>query len=553
MHLVQKLFLARFLAVFFIRCWRLFDDEVSFNHLPESENTDQGISLQVDWDMGGGTLTSITALRKFDSDDLVDADFSNVDIASRDEHAEQDSFSQELRFNKSFDNGNFIVGAYYFQQDLDSESNTVMGADFNNFVALSVFSEAATLAGLGLLAEAQITGEIGSAMVLGIENVPLSLGNPLIPLRDFLGFTGIGFPQGGNGRNIMEQEHQAWAIFGQLDYQLTEELEITVGARYTDESKEIDGTFSEPGASWGLLLGLEDLTIFNPRPNVSEDLDDEQITANLKLTWKPSEDKMFYASYATGYKSGGTNTDRINPAFSQLFDAENSATFELGMKADFPDQNLRANFTIHRTKTEDYQTNAFQGAGFNLSNAGEVITKGAELEFWWNPADNLEIAGAYIYNEGEFKGFDRANCYIGYSWLTGMQDPGRANPLDEFCDRSGDPIDSNAENTIMLSATQSFAISDGVDGYLHANWSYRDEQYKDGNIDPLKVEDGYDILNMQLGVNFNELDLEVTLWARNLLDEDYLATYFDVPLQSGKINAYPTEPRTYGLSLTKTF
>ena len=367
------------------------------------------------------------------------------------------------------------------------------------------------------------------------------------------GCTGIGLPAGGNGRNVMEQDHKAWAIFGQVDYRFVENWEVTVGARYTKENKKIDGTFTEPGASWGLLLGLSDLTVFNPRPDLDDELDDEQITANLKLSWFPSEDTMFYASYATGYKSGGTNTDRINPTFDPIFDAENSETYELGMKKDFPDQNVRANLTFHHTTTKDFQTNAFQGAGFNLSNAGKVITKGAELELWWNPTDSLEISGAYIYNEGEFEGFDRANCWISYSWLTGEPDPGRASPLDEFCDRSGDPLDSNAENTFIIAATQSFDITDTINGYVHANYNWRDEQFKDDNIDPLKEEDGYDLLNMQVGIRFVDMGIEVTTWARNLLDQDYLATYFDTPLQSGKLNAYPTEPRTYGLSITKNF
>ena len=105
----------------------------------------------------------------------------------------------------------------------------------------------------------------------------------------------------------------------------------------------------------------------------------------------------------------------------------------------------------------------------------------------------------------------------------------------------------------MVGATQTFTVNDRVNGFVHANYNYRDEQYKDGNIDPLKLEDGYGVLNMKVGFRLESLQLEITAWARNLLDEDYMATYFDAPLQSGKLYAYPTEPRTYGLSLTKTF
>jgi outer membrane receptor protein involved in Fe transport len=220
---------------------------------------------------------------------------------------------------------------------------------------------------------------------------------------------------------------------------------------------------------------------------------------------------------------------------------------------DFPDQNVRVNLTFHKTITEDYQTNAFQGAGFNLSNAGEVDAKGAELEVWWNPNPDLDISFAYVHNDAEFDGFDRANCWIAYSWLTGQQDPGRGTPTDQFCDRSGDPIDSNPENTFIVGVTQRFEVSDNIGGYVHADYNYRDEQFKDGNIDPFKEEDGYGVLNLRAGLQVESAGFEISLWGRNVLDEDYLQTYFDVPLQDGKLNAYPTEPRTYGLSLTKSF
>ena len=262
---------------------------------------------------------------------------------------------------------------------------------------------------------------------------------------------------------------------------------------------------------------------------------------------------MFYGSYATGYKSGGTNTDRISPAFDPLFDAETSESYEVGMKADFQEQNLRVNLAIHHTTTEDYQTNAFRGDGFNLSNAGKVVTKGAELEILWQPTEGLDITGAYIYNEGKFEGFERANCWVSYSWLIGIQDPGRVNPTDEFCDRSGDPLDTNPENTYMIGATQRIFVNDTVNLVLHADYNYRDEQYKDGNIDPFKKEDGYGILNARIGLDIIKYDLDISFWGRNILDEDYLATYFDAPLQDGKLMGYATEPRTYGISLTKNF
>jgi outer membrane receptor protein involved in Fe transport len=271
---------------------RKFDDEVAYSVLPESQSTDRGLSAELNWDLDAGTITAISGWRQFDSDDLFDADFSTFELATRDEHAEQESFSQEIRFSSNFENGTYLVGVYYFQQTLDTESNIVLGSDANNFIALSVFQQAQLLSSLGLAAEAATASAVGSAIV-GLN----------------------GFPSGQTARNLMEQDHRAWAVFGQVDWAFRENWELTFGLRYTKEKKELDGQFQEFGTSFGAGLGLSDLTIVNPRSDIDETLNDEQITGNIKLSWRPDDNRMYYISYATGYKSGGTNTDRILQAF----------------------------------------------------------------------------------------------------------------------------------------------------------------------------------------------------------------------------------------------
>jgi outer membrane receptor protein involved in Fe transport len=300
-------------------------------------------------------------------------------------------------------------------------------------------------------------------------------------------------------------------------------------------------------------LGLSDLTIVNPRQNVDEALKDEQLTGTVKLSWFPVEDLMLFASFGTGYKSGGTNTDRINPVFDVIFDAETSETFEVGVKADIPSRDLRVNLTLHHTTTENYQTNAFQGNGFNLSNAGEVEARGGELEVWWSPTATFDTNFSYVYNKAEFKGFERANCWIAYSWLTGIQDPGRQLPTDQFCDRSGGPLDTNPEHSFIVGATKVFAVAQGREIFVHGDYVYRDEQYMDSNLDPFKVQDGYGLVNARAGFRLLAEGVELAFWGRNLFDKDYLNVHFDVPLQFGKLNAYTGEPRTYGATLRVEF
>ena len=286
----------------------------------------------------------------------------------------------------------------------------------------------------------------------------------------------------GSALNEMRQEHESGAIFGQLEFDISESFTVTAGLRYTREEKKIVGTFTQAAqgdqpdlenatrqlgilqlATAGSpengippnpgLLALFDPWVFtpfaapdwgyylldplSPRPDIDETIDDDQVTGTLKLSWHASDDIMAYASWGTGYKSGGTNTDRINVAQSPLFGPETSESLELGIKADFPAQRLRANLSIHSTGFDDFQSNAFRGAGFNLQNAGKLDTYGGELEVWWSPTDKLTFSAAYVRSVADFEEFDRGNCWISYTFHTGIDDPGRANPQDPFCNRGG--------------------------------------------------------------------------------------------------------------------
>lgn len=535
---------------------RLFDHAVAVGRLPVSTNEDKGVSAEVNWDIGPGRITSISAFRSFDTFDDVDADFSAADIVNRRNDGESDTFSQELRFAYDGERFNYIAGAYYFTQDLDSRTSTGFG----------VHSDALLTRSNPLLLDA----------VNGINALSVATGG-LVPM------VANSAPPGSSARDVMLQEHEAWALFSQVDFRLTEQFELSAGLRYTDERKELLGTFAQDnfgpapdftaiGANLALVaagLALPDiqalsplfapgwgfhlLPVLAPRPDVDEKLDDSQVTWNVKLSWFTNNDLMLYAGYATGFKSGGTNTDRIHPAFSQLFDAEASEAFEVGMKVDFPAQNLRANLALHYTTIDDFQSVSFTGTGFNLQNAGKLEARGGELEVTWRPVASLVLSGAYIYNDAEYDSFDRATCWVATPFQTGQPDPGQRNPGDQFCDRSGDRLSGNPEHTVILSATGTYPLSASLSGYLHADYNHRSNIFMDTNIDPLKRQDGFGLLNVRAGVVLQGIDLDVALWARNLLDEDFYGTVFDVPLQDGKLDTYAQEPRTFGVTVRKSF
>ncbi|MDE0154062.1 MAG: TonB-dependent receptor [Gammaproteobacteria bacterium] len=536
---------------------RFTDYVVRMNRLPESHNEDSGVSAELNWDIGAtDTLTAISAYRTFNTTDDADVDFNAADIAERYNRGESEMFSQELRLSGSRGRVDYLAGAYYFNQNLNSWTTTGLGADFEAFV---------------------LGGNPDLGTLVNTINALSALTGGFIPM------TAPAILPGSQALNVMLQDHEAWALFSQVDVRLLEQWSLSAGIRYTDEKKRLDGTFTQGNtgpppdftaigtnlflASQGLarldpsLLaplvypgwGFHLQPVFAPRPDVDETLKDDQVTWNVKLSWTPNDDLLLYAGYATGFKSGGTNTDRIPAAFSQVFGAEKSDSFEAGLKLVLPQHSLRVNLALHYTTIEDFQSNAFTGAGFNLRNAGQLEARGGELEVAWSPLDGLRLSGAYVYNEAEYDEFEMANCWVAAPFLDGTPDPGRTSPGDAFCDRTGDRLAGNPEHTVLLSATLSRSFNDNLGGYVHADYNHRSSIVMDGNADPIKVQDGFGLLNARAGIVLEALDLDISVWGRNLLDEDWFGPIFDVPLQDGKLAAYPRETRTYGVTLRKRF
>ena len=569
-----------------------YDREVAVSFLPESSMTDKGLSLELNWDLNDNySITAISAYRAFDSYDNIDSDFTDADLFGTKNDSTQNSFSQEIRLNYVGEKLNYILGAYYFSQDLDLDYSLYTDSLFNPFF-MSNFNGAF------------------DPLLAGIDGISALTGGAIAP-------TAEAAPAGTGFDHIAEQEHESYAVFGQFDYKLTDKLTLTAGLRYTDEKKELKTTFSEnlpdggdfptffsaigdptnpdtivpgtliygAGVAGAMLgaVGAGQMSPFDPnflqaiapfqqlgwgfnalgattaaRPDIDETLDDEQVTGTFKLSYQYNDDTMLYASYGTGYKSGGTNTDRIRAGFEPVFEAETSESIEVGIKKDFVEQNLRLNAAAHYTTVDDFQANTFTGNGFNLQNAGDYEISGFELEASWYPTDSVEVNFLYARVNAEYKSFERGNCWNAYTWHTGVVDPGQestdpANP-NPYCNRTGDRPGGEPEDQAMIRVKKEFYLSETIFSYAQLEYSYTGDMVLDGSNDPYAVQDSYGVLNARYYVNFEDYDLDVIFWGRNILDEEYInRTNFNTPLQSGKLNAYVTEPATYGVTFKKRF
>jgi len=582
------------------------DYRTSMNFPPESTNEDTGISVEFNWVLTDSvSMKSITAVRRFDTFDHADIDFSDVDLIERINTAEASTVSQEFQFNGEFGEGStWVAGAYYFGQDLDSTTVTSAGLLFNAFAKLGNPLAQQTIDGVNALDAALEMAGVGGLLNPATEP----------------------FPAGTNAIDDVEQEHSGFAVFGQVDYAVSDKFTVSFGARFTDETKKINAVYqqtatnnqlpdlrpcapvdpmnplgdyaggaicvalteaniyftdpfgiafggpfgsldgviagdlapvSEPNDAWGMYQ----FDPFAPRDDVREKLSDDQTTGTAKLIFFPADSTMLYASYSTGFKAGGTNADRINPAFDQIFQAETSKSVEVGLKGQYGRVQVAA--TVYQTDFEDFQANSFSGGGFNMQNAGDLTIEGVELEFLWRPTDSTEIQAWYAHNEGTFNSFEDGTAWD--SWVRqigvwqGEGDPGCAdqpfdpNNLPDGCPRTGESLPYNPEDRAFVALTQDFDVGTSNTAFVRLEYSYASDQTTDGDNDPLTVQDGYGIFNARLGLNFGNSNSTLTLWGRNITDERYHYGSFDIPVSEDKMMSYPGEPATYGITYRMNF
>ena len=534
-----------------------FDEfRTSYDSAPISQSEDSGLSLAFNKTFDNGmVLSSISAYRSFDTFDSIDGDFSDTPIFVRTNDSEQSSFSQEFRLSGEFgDGGNWVTGVYYFGQEISNLTVTDADVAFNPYVLATNPTLVQLIAGT-----AQIVAASGGLLPPVVQ--PYSASS--LALNDF------------------NQDQDGYAVFGQVDIPMGDKFQLTLGARYTDETKRITGIFTDtsvgpppdlaamgaallaaqagqpfnplvflpilqPNVSWGNYL----LTELSPRPNINAKLEDDKTTGTAKLTWFVNDDSMLYASFATGFKSGGTNTDRIDPSIDTVFGAEDSTSIELGYKAVLGP--VRFSAALYQTDFDDFQANTFTGTGFNLQNAGKVEINGFEIEGTWRPTDNFELQAFYAHNEAEYKSFPVGTCWTTTPFHTGLPDPAPPGPDPVQCDRTGYPLPYNPEDRAFVAGTQNFAVGNN-NLWIRAEWSYASSQFTDGDLDPLTEQDSFSIINLRLGLDIDSWNSTLTLWGRNVTDERWYHGSFDAPIQLGRMNSYPSEPATYGITFQKNF
>lgn len=563
-----------------------FSYEVFGNFPSENEITNSGISLQVDKEFSAFDVTSITAFRNVESLTNQDSDFTSADLIGFNENdGNIDTFTQEVRFtsNNPDSNIDWMVGGFYFDESVEFDSDFRYGDDFRgyaDFLAGGAFGAVEGILGLPVGGAFGQSGQ-GPLANAGQDNTAWSIFGTLdFHINDRLTVTA--------GLNYTEDEKDAFYtqtntdVFSSLDLVAIGFGGILAGVGVNPNDPAAVAAFAQANPATfaafqaaaqdptqNTLLGLTALQFLPPFldfPNSVEDgsSSDNATTHTLRVAYDLTDTINVYGSWATGFKATSWNLSRdsrpfasdfiagspvTSPPSSPIRDAglavnnltsgtrfagpEDSEVFELGVKGAF--SNFAFNLAIFDQTIEGFQTNAFTGTGFALTNAGEQSTKGAELDFTWSPTDALTLSFAGTFLDPVYDSFE-----------------GSASG-----DLSGQTPSGIPDVATSVGFNYDFALGDW-DSYVRADWQYSADTrfFDDPGNEALLDSVGYsrEISEINASAGFARASgLSVSLWARNLLDEQRITTAFPSVAQAGSISGYPSQPRTYGVTLRKRF
>ncbi len=506
-----------------------YDDNLVAQDIdPYADVEESGISVEITWDVNDDmTFTSITSYRNYEVEGFVDADFNSLDMISRSGgYTDQDTFTQEFRIDGVWGDMTYVAGMYYFDQELNNETTLKLG-------------NAANIA---------LTGGLPTYALIGVDPGLCPFILPVTGITEEV-CLGPAFPPGLGSDNFSTQEQTSWAIYGQADWNMSEDFVLTFGLRYLDEEKHMDVQFTEDIFT-PIYGAFTPLSPFVPDVD-NETFEDDEFTGTLKLTYFWNDEIMTYASYGRGYKSGGTNIDRISPATGAplLFDPETSESYEIGMKGDFLENQLRLNMALYRTDFDDFQANTFVGTGFVLQNAGEIATNGFEVDFMYLLNSYLTLTGGAAYVDAEYDSFVGGSCI---RTPFGNEPDANEPAFPTVCDASGNTVGGTSEWTYYASLIGEYDLDNGL-LYGRIDVNYRDDIPSGTDNDPNKGADGYTLANVRVGYLFGGDKYDLSLWAKNAFDEDYRNGGFNSVVREGSLSGYHTEPRTYGLTFRVNF
>ncbi len=510
---------------------------------------DGGASLELNYSpafLGGAKITSITAYRDWRQVSGQDSDFTSADLFYRPVDGsngnEFKQFSEELRLGGAFGKLDYTVGGFVAHEKLDSKVALLFGNDFSPFFA-NLLSAGAAAAGIKL------------------------------PVSSLLPITNLDAANTGQ-RDNFHQDDLSYAFFGNATYHLTDKLELTGGLRYTDDEKTEDAVYSNSDGGRACaataaspLAAAFANTVCQPFANGKFDTyknhtlhDENAVTGTGKLSYRFNPEYLSYVSYSRGYKSGGFNLDRIaypyfaptsanaalslQPVKDTSFPGEFVDSYELGLKTTLLNRRLNLNGAIFYQDFTNYQYTAFNGLFFTVLPVPEVKSMGVDLDALWRPMTGLTVQGGLTYANTRFPLRDAS--------LLGGRDA-NGNPTNASFATTyrlpGSRLSLAPLYTLTSSVTYEHPITDALDGRVNLALRFNSDYNTGADLDPLKSQGSFTVVDGRIGLGPRDKRWSVELWAQNLFDENYYQIKYNAPFQTGTIDGFLGQPRTFGVTL----
>lgn len=320
-----------------------------------------------------------------------------------------------------------------------------------------------------------------------------------------------------------------YSAYFEAQIELSSTVDLSGGARYTKEKKDSTLEAFFASASTGLPF------ITSP---IRDEFDDDNVSPEVTLRWRPRDDLNTFISYKEGYKSGGSNLSEIaflgTTANTIHFESEQANGIEVGVKGLAADRRLSYSLSFYRDTYEDLQVSVFDPVAVTLhvGNAGKYRVQGVELDLAYAvpTVDSLDLRASIYYNDAEYRDYLGA-CYTGQTIQQGCNRVlSPATGAFTSQDYEGRPGSHAPEWTIVLGFDYEAALTDGLRLGVGVDSRYTSAYFLGETLSPYQKQDAYVDLNSSVRLFDASRRWEVALIGRNLLDELVGANAIDHPL-----------------------
>ncbi len=472
-----------------------------------------GASGEVNWDLGRATITSITAYRWWDWYPANDVDGTSLSINVKGQQINfQRQFSQELRIASNGTHKiDYVAGLFYFWQVVRGYGANEYGKDF---------------------AAWNLPGATPAAIVA----------NTNLALTNF------------EADSYSDPRTKSYAAFGQVDWHIVDGLTLTGGLRFTHEDKT--GSFTRfqlpnTGVDLSGLAPTQLAQVLAIRNNPAYQLTNLSFDAKTRnnalsglatLSYKVTPEVLVYGTYSRGSKSGGLNIT-AGGVSRPVVDPEKVNAFEVGVKSQLLDRKLTLNADAFLTEIKDYQGNVsvqIPGSTATLQyidSIPKVRSKGIEVDASYSPFAWLSLSASGAYTDARYVRYTNA-----------PQRPELAIPGTlQVQDLSGVRLPNVSKFAYSLALDASQPVAARTEVYTRVDWLHRSSFNSTATNSIYGVIPAYGLLNVKVGVRLLDGQVDLSVWARNLLQQDYFVAVG--PGTFGLITGTLGDPRTIGGTL----